>query len=128
MAHTGYWIAAVDGDTITDKIAHADRDCAEDAGAKPSRPVSDTRVKREDMDLCTDCTGNSGGSDDAGDASAEAEGDGSDGDGDDVERVPGEPVCTCDVGEACNRCGGDCPMVKSDGEVCGRELPCRYHS
>jgi len=21
-----------------------------------------------------------------------------------------------------------CPVVKSDGEVCGRELPCRYHS
>lgn len=21
-----------------------------------------------------------------------------------------------------------CDVVKSDGEVCGRELPCRYHS
>lgn len=23
---------------------------------------------------------------------------------------------------------GTCDVVKSDGEVCGRELPCRYHS
>lgn len=24
--------------------------------------------------------------------------------------------------------GETCDVVKSDGEVCGRELPCRYHS
>ncbi|MEF8887333.1 MAG: hypothetical protein V5A30_05955 [Haloarculaceae archaeon] len=24
--------------------------------------------------------------------------------------------------------GDTCEVVKSDGEVCGRELPCRYHS
>lgn len=29
-----------------------------------------------------------------------------------------------------DRDGGDpdeCPVVKTDGEVCGRELPCQYH-
>jgi len=84
MAHTGYWIAAVDGDTITDKTAHDDRGCAE-AGDRPARPDSTSRVEREDMDLCSDCVGN---------------GDGSDGGGD------GEPA-TCDVvkndGEVCGR-------------------------
>lgn len=40
---------------------------------------------------------------------------------------PGDTVCTCDPGEACDRCGGDCPTVKTDGEVCGGDRPCQYH-
>lgn len=44
---------------------------------------------------------------------------------DDLE--PGDTVCTCDPGEACDRCGGDCPTVKTDGEVCGGNRPCQYH-
>lgn len=56
------------------------------------------------------------------DAEADAE------DADEDAPAPGDRVCTCDVGEACDKCGGDCPTVKTDGEVCGRELPCPYHS
>lgn len=40
--------------------------------------------------------------------------DGADADSDDAT-VPNVTAATCDA-------------VKSDGEVCGRELPCRYHS
>ena len=40
---------------------------------------------------------------------------------------PGESICSCDAGDACDACGGDCPVVKSDGEVCGRDRPCSYH-
>lgn len=39
----------------------------------------------------------------------------------------GDAVCTCDPGEACDACGGNCPTVKTDAEVCGRDRPCPYH-
>lgn len=45
----------------------------------------------------------------------------------DTDTPPGEDVCTCDPGEACGSCGGDCPTVKADGDVCGRDRPCAYH-
>lgn len=44
-----------------------------------------------------------------------------------ADAAPGEAVCTCDPGDACDVCGGKCPTVKSDGEVCGRDRPCSYH-
>lgn len=44
---------------------------------------------------------------------------------DDAE--PGDTICTCDPGQACDDCGGQCPTVKSDGDVCGRDRPCSYH-
>lgn len=40
---------------------------------------------------------------------------------------PGDTACSCAVGDACDECGGKCSTVQTDGDVCGRERPCRYH-
>lgn len=47
--------------------------------------------------------------------------------GEEPDLEPGDTVCTCEPGEACHRCGGYCPTVKHDGEVCGADRPCSYH-
>lgn len=107
------------GDSFADATLHATDDCAELDG--PVRPLADSSVP-DDATMCGECS-------DVEDADESevlhAEGDAGPDAG--TETDADGAICTCDVGEACDRCGGDCPEVKTDDEVCGRERPCPYH-
>jgi hypothetical protein len=112
-----YYIAGVSGEAFTDATLHTTRDCPE--LDDPSRPLAESSAGEENG-VCGECVANAvqGALSDANAGGGESP---------EIEAKPGETICSCDVGDACDLCFGRCPAVKQDGAVCGRDRPCPYH-